>query len=58
MIYDKSLWDVYPDEQRDWAKCCIKPNEDLNPIEVMLYGITFQKGDCNIDYGILIDFHC
>ena len=40
MIYDKSLWDVYPDEQRDWAEHSIKPNEDMDPIEVILYGIT------------------
>ena len=39
MIYDKSLQDVYPDKQRDWIQCPIKPNEDMNPIEVMLYRI-------------------
>ena len=50
MIYDKSLWDVYPDEQRDWALRPIKPNEDTDPIEVMLYRIMSQKGDCDIDY--------
>ena len=59
MIYDKSLKDVYSDKQRDWAQHPIKPNEDTNSIEVMLYGITSQKGDCDIvDYGILVDFCC
>ena len=58
MIYDKSLQDVYSDKQRDWTQCSIKPNEDMNPIEVMLYGIMSQKGDCDIDYGILTNFHC
>ena len=39
-IHDKSLQDVYPDKQRDWAERPIKPNEDMDPIEVILYGIT------------------
>ena len=41
MIYDKSLQDVYPDKQRDWTERSIKPNEDMDPIEVNLYRITF-----------------
>ena len=39
MIYDKFLQDVYPDKQRDWAERSIKPNEDTDPIEVILYRI-------------------
>ena len=37
MINDKSLQDVYPDKQRDWAEHSIKPKEDTDPIEVMLH---------------------
>ena len=50
MINNKSLQDVYSDKQRDWAQQPIKPNEDMDPIEVMLYEITSQKGDCDIEF--------